>query len=45
MRKRNRLQVAGPIVAAGAIILGSTWVCTTHGTVNAQGTTCTRCAS
>ncbi|WP_262402937.1 hypothetical protein [Actinomadura sp. CNU-125] len=43
MKKRNR--IAGPVEAAGAIILGSTWVCDTHGTVNAQGTTCEGCAS
>lgn len=45
MKKRNRLQVAGPVVAAGAIVLGSTWVCVTHGTVNAQGTKCQGCVS
>lgn len=40
-----RSRVTDPVVCAGAIILGGSWVCDEHGTVQAQGTTCTGCTS
>ncbi|WP_329521229.1 hypothetical protein [Spirillospora sp. NBC_01491] len=43
MNRDYRTRTAEPVVAAGAIVLETTWVCVTHGTVNAQGTQCGRC--
>ena len=40
---RNGTPAAGPVVAAGAVVLETTWVCLTHGTVNSQGAQCGRC--
>jgi hypothetical protein len=45
MRNRTVRRVTGLVVFAGAIILGRSWLCDEHGTVQAQGTKCPRCAS
>jgi hypothetical protein len=45
MRNRIARRVTGLVVYAGAIVLETTWVCTAHGTVNAQGSKCPECAS
>lgn len=38
-------RITGLVVWAGAIILETPWVCTTHGTVRAQGSKCPERAS